>query len=56
MLARTFVLSLMIVSLALSGCNFKRPRPIAKEKPTPGIFTGKSGSFVIYQEKSRKRK
>jgi len=56
MFFRAFSLWLVIVSLALGGCDFKRPRPLAKEKPSPGLFTGKSGKLIIYDSKQRKRR
>jgi len=52
---RACSLWLVIFSLVLGGCNFKRPRPLAKEKPTPGLFSGKSGDVIIYNSKTRKR-
>jgi hypothetical protein len=55
MVFRACSLWLVIVSLALGGCNFKRPRPLAKEKPAPGLFSGKSGEITIYSSKKRKR-
>jgi len=53
---RACSLWLVIVSLVLGGCNFKRPRPLAKEKASPGLFSGKSGEIIIYDTKKRKRR
>lgn len=53
---RACSLWLVIVSLVLGGCSFKSPRPLAKEKPTPGLFSGKTGEFTIYSSKKRKRR
>lgn len=54
MLLRVFPAMLVIISLAIAGCV--TPRPAKKAAPEPGLFTGKSGKFVIYSSKQRKRR
>ncbi len=54
MFLRVFPALLVIISLAIAGCA--KPRPIKKKGPEPGLFTGKSGQFVIYTNKKRKRR
>lgn len=54
MLLRLFPALLVVVSLVITGCV--TPRPMKKKAPEPGLFSGKSGQFVIYSDKKRKRR
>jgi len=45
---------LVIIAIALTGCQ--RPKPLKKDGPEPGLFSGKKGEFVIYSTKTRKRR
>jgi len=54
MLLRVLPLLLIVISLVVTGCQ--RPRPVAEAGPEPGLFTGKSGEFVIISDKKRKRR
>ncbi len=50
---RYLPIALIILSISVAGCQ--RPRPLIEDKPMGGLITGKSGEYVIYSDKKRKR-
>jgi hypothetical protein len=51
-----YVSALLLIMIVLTTSGCQRPRPLAEPLPEPGIFSGKTGEMIIFDDRRKKRR